>query len=334
MRIPFIPEKYLPSSRFGYTAVSVFIALSFVVGISLLQKNGALPAKNANVSANKFSVNVPADIQKDTDNDGLKDWEEALWGTDPNNPDSDGDETPDGEEIKNERNPLVVGPEDLLSVTGKIQYDENGAPIYLSKTDMFGKDVFANIIALKQAGKLDAGSIESMAETLAQSVLQDPSNTLYGPADIIVTENTSEESLKAYGNAVGAVLLRYTSIPQEGELSIVEKALSAEDAEILKRLDPIIEIYDSVITEMLAIRVPPTMFEVHLTLVNSLAAISQSIRGMQQLISDPISGMASVGLYNYSTDLLTKALTDIRSLLAAKRISFGPLEPGRVFRIN
>lgn len=334
MRIPFIPEKYLPSSRFGYTALSIFLALIFVVGISFLGNSGGT-AKNTQINnANKFSVNVPGDIQKDTDLDGLKDWEEALWGTNPNNPDSDGDETPDGEEIKNGRNPLVVGPEDLLSVTGKIQYDENGEPINVSKTDVFGKDVFANIIALKQAGKLDAQSIESAAEALAQSVLQGADNTLYGPTDIIVTENTSEASLKAYGNAVGSVLLRYTSIPQEGELAIVGEALSAEDAEILKRLDPIIEIYDSVITEMLAVRVPPQMFEAHLALVNSLATISQSIRGMQQLISDPISGMSSIGLYKYSTDLLTKALGDIRSLLIAKRISFGPLEPGRVFRIN
>ena len=42
-------------------------------------------------------------ILKDSDNDGLKDWEEVLWKTDPNNPDSDGDGMNDNEEVLSER---------------------------------------------------------------------------------------------------------------------------------------------------------------------------------------------------------------------------------------
>ena len=47
-------------------------------------------------------------LNKDTDNDGLKDWEEILWKTDPNNPDTDGDKTTDGEEIKLNRNLIIL----------------------------------------------------------------------------------------------------------------------------------------------------------------------------------------------------------------------------------
>ena len=39
---------------------------------------------------NKLATAEPATLndllQKDTDGDGVMDWEEALWGTDPNNP--------------------------------------------------------------------------------------------------------------------------------------------------------------------------------------------------------------------------------------------------------
>lgn len=38
------------------------------------------------------------DLDRDTDGDGLKDWEELALGTDPNNWDSDGDGVPDGED--------------------------------------------------------------------------------------------------------------------------------------------------------------------------------------------------------------------------------------------
>ena len=36
-------------------------------------------------------ITIQVDAQKDTDNDGLKDWQEALWRTDKNNSDTDGD---------------------------------------------------------------------------------------------------------------------------------------------------------------------------------------------------------------------------------------------------
>lgn len=49
---------------------------------------------------------VGMDINKDTDGDGLTDFNEGAYGTDPNNPDSDGDGYLDGEEVKNGYNPL------------------------------------------------------------------------------------------------------------------------------------------------------------------------------------------------------------------------------------
>ena len=53
-------------------------------------------------------------LQGDADKDGLKYWEEALWKTDPNNPDTDGDGTSDGQEVKEGRDPNVAGPDDKL----------------------------------------------------------------------------------------------------------------------------------------------------------------------------------------------------------------------------
>lgn len=46
---------------------------------------------------------------EDVDNDGLTNAEETLYGTDPNNPDTDGDGYKDGEEVKNGYNPLGAG---------------------------------------------------------------------------------------------------------------------------------------------------------------------------------------------------------------------------------
>jgi len=59
----------------------------------------------------KFAKKVKqGKIFKDTDGDGLSDYEEKyIYGTDPKNPDTDGDGMKDGNEVKRGRNPLGPG---------------------------------------------------------------------------------------------------------------------------------------------------------------------------------------------------------------------------------
>lgn len=56
------------------------------------------------------------DIINDHDHDGLADWEEELYGTDPNNPDTDGDGYLDGEEVASGYNPAKKAPNDKFPI--------------------------------------------------------------------------------------------------------------------------------------------------------------------------------------------------------------------------
>ena len=52
------------------------------------------------------ALDTTSKLDADSDSDGLKDWEELLWKTDPSKTDTDGDGTNDNEEISLNRNPL------------------------------------------------------------------------------------------------------------------------------------------------------------------------------------------------------------------------------------
>lgn len=56
----------------------------------------------------------PNNKKKDSDNDGLNDWEEAAWKTDSCRPDTDGDGYLDGEEVSSGYDPLKPAPGDEL----------------------------------------------------------------------------------------------------------------------------------------------------------------------------------------------------------------------------
>ena len=73
-----------------------------------------LPVENQIAAVN--NNNAGETLSKDSDNDGLKDWEEALWKTDAHNPDTDGDGTTDNHEILAKRDPRKPGPDDEITI--------------------------------------------------------------------------------------------------------------------------------------------------------------------------------------------------------------------------
>ncbi len=56
-----------------------------------------------------YKTRIKKQLRSDRDHDGLFDDEEILFGTDPDNPDTDGDGFLDGYEVKNGFNPLGEG---------------------------------------------------------------------------------------------------------------------------------------------------------------------------------------------------------------------------------
>ena len=73
-------NKLLPSKKFIKVFGGIVLALGLIVLIGVVfNKKTIFETKKENSG----QVIVVGDlIEKDTDGDGLKDWEESLWGTD------------------------------------------------------------------------------------------------------------------------------------------------------------------------------------------------------------------------------------------------------------
>ncbi|MEK7567086.1 MAG: hypothetical protein AAB527_03065, partial [Patescibacteria group bacterium] len=133
---------------------ATILALTLVIsGFWFFNKSGdektAINSEQSVTATTKSTVESP-----DSDNDGLKDWEETLWGTNPNNDDSDNDGISDGEEIKNNE-PSVPTPKQEPS-------QENP----LNLTQKTTRDLFVSYIQQRQTGLDPKTAIDQILGTI------------------------------------------------------------------------------------------------------------------------------------------------------------------------
>lgn len=95
------------STKIQMIAVVLILGLGVFIGVWLAQKKESgfsvesETEKEKEISQQKALANRSFSNQgKDSDYDGLADWEETIYKTDPKNPDTDNDGYLDGEEVK------------------------------------------------------------------------------------------------------------------------------------------------------------------------------------------------------------------------------------------
>ena len=103
-------KQYLPSRKFVIVALSALVVFGVVFGLVAWKNSKKIAAEN---QINQGGLQVEKItyqdlVSKDTDGDGIEDWEESLWGTDPNNKFTQ-EGTPDASLIEHKKKSLGIG---------------------------------------------------------------------------------------------------------------------------------------------------------------------------------------------------------------------------------
>jgi hypothetical protein len=327
---------YLPTKKFILIGLSLLIIGGGFLIFSKTQKikiSEKLP-----IHGNGNNPIIAEEIAKDSDNDGLKDWEEALWETNPNNPDTDGDKTPDGQEIKEGRNPLVPGPNDKLpKFKPENTKSSSEIPLPSSLTDALSRELFTQYWLAKQqsGGEISKEDATQIARSFADSIqnfgeVNKVEN--YLKSDIKIADNDRVETIKDYGNNLGFIIRKYFDPLPESEIFIFKRAAENEDKAELKKLEPLASAYRQTVKEMLSLETPPSFSDSHLELINHFNIIAQEIDMMQKLIEDPSQALLAVQQYQKEAEATQKILGDINTYFSENGIVFGLNDPAQVFR--
>lgn len=267
---------------------------------------------------------------KDSDRDGLKDWEETLWKTDPQNPDTDGDGTPDGAEVKEGRNPTVTGPKDSLADHPLVPKNTGTNDPNLTETDKFARSIFSKYMTLKQGGvPMNANNQSGLIQNILQDQSLDVNAPIYSKKDLHLGADNAA-SIKQYSNDMAHILLTY-SIKSKDAAIIARDSIVHSNPDEIKGLDPIIKSYSDILGHTLKVKVPPSASNVHIALLNSLSDMIKTIKNMRVVNSDPLLSLKGFAHYSDAFPLFVQTLTDLKDFVVAQNITFLPGDEGYVF---
>lgn len=280
---------------------TVSIVAIFILATT--QKNNLVfTAKNQtlnNIVALSSEPKVTAEpFNKDSDRDGLPNWEEKLRGTDPEKSDTDGDGASDGEEINLGRNPLIPGPNDFI---------------------------------IEQISKLTA-----QAPTTKKPVAPDTSSQTAPIGSQNKTTATDDENspqntaLRVYGNALASTIKNFGPTATETNIVFTEIIKDPTEYSFIK-LREIADKYSKLADNAETLKVPYEAMETHKALVQEYHSISDNIKKLDSDRTGLKVPTASFQRYSETAVALARALVAIINLFHDNKIVFSVNEAGSIF---
>ncbi len=322
-----IDRKYLPSKKFIYV---LSIAIGVVIIAILINFIKPSISKYNSNKLNTEQEKISAAMEVDSDSDGLEDWKENLYGTDPKNKDSDNDGTSDFEEIAQNRDPLKantakegqepndkIDPAIVEKQTKTMEEYEN-----LSEMDKFSRNLVSNIIASQpSSGKMDTDTINSIvAKALAELPQKNYTATTKIEDLNLQTTDSSNASQKMKEYASNFYVESTKIIPILGnDLSLINSYISNSDTKSKNELIKLISKYQESVDRFIKMPVPVSIgvYDVsyHLRVINDLEKIIAIDKDIINSDSNSLGTIVALSAYNTINQDLVSVFNTIGNIL-------------------
>ena len=282
--------------------------------------------------------NVSVKDAPDSDSDGLKDWEEELWGTDPQNPDTDSDGTTDGEEINANRDPKKAGPDDALAKKAKVDIEKKIAAAEISgKTASLTEKIAEDIFAAYTEKKTQGLGTEDLAGEIPNFIADNLANTgrledEFSSKDIKISKTGDKTAIKSYINSIAKLSREAGAKIKENELITLTNSINqsnlSDNFEKFAEFEEISLAYKDLVSKMLLLETPADYAAIHISHLNSFNNLAKVNLVFSQFMADPASGLLAVNQYIKETERITDSLSAMGRRLDKDNISFGLEEEG------
>ena len=316
-------------------SLSILFSVVLVTGSYLFTQNVIAP-RVAEASAETELLQALA--TKDSDADGLPNWQESLYGTDANVADTfklgmtDGAAVAQGlivpKAITDVRTPASSS--GASSVDGLPPAPEEG-----TLTAQFAETFFTNFLAAREANGGADLSESQMNDVANQTVAALTSSIKPAPdfksmKDLNVT-GSGPEAMRTFAVSAEAVLRNNKSDATTTDIAYLKSAIIDGNESAYGHIASIAKGFRSSAAGIAVLPVPEELASDALLLINTLMRMGELDTDFTQAESDPLVAILALQQYQTVTTALGKAFLNIGKDYAAAYISLPSGAPGAMF---
>jgi hypothetical protein len=289
-----------------------------------------LKSKTGQSTISQSASNAAKITKQDSDGDGLLDWEETIYKTDPNNPDTDGDGYFDGEEIASGYDPLKPAPNDKSSDKAM---EPRPAPGVLSADSNLTKTLLKNIVAGMMTGAINPTvtgknsadlnvSSRALLDEFLNNALVDSSRILVPEIkdeELKISNDNNAEAIKNYLTKFSEIIIKYLDVP-EFKTTEMEDALRALETRNFSQINKRINGYKLTYEELKNLPVPPDALKIHKLELEILLISVNTFETIKNIDEDPLKTFLVVKNHPVTISLSQTMAEEIDDLLKKKKI--------------
>jgi hypothetical protein len=291
-------------------AVCAVVGIFVYLTIHLVQNSNPRTASTPVIPSEQDGVllataTTPNPLQEDGDDDGLQDWEEVLWNTDPANADTDGDGVSDGVEVSKGDDPTTPGSGRITEGDG-FTPDQNTSR---TDTESMARNLMTSVILdLSKSPNGAAGVdkdkiVNNLLETTQGFLTVTPLST-----ESLVIVASTEASRRTYLKDMNTMLTGMTTSNEPESDTMARLARSTDKTEPIATLMRTSQSYAVYIETFAQVSVPNDAVKLHIDLVNALRNYNNSLAGMVYIETDPVRAAASLSVYTARNQAVALAM--------------------------
>ncbi len=285
-----------------------FLVVLFLIKTGFVFKNPFSSSKQEN-GLTYSNATIRDLVNKDTDGDGIPDWEESLWGTDPTKK-----ETTPGISDSVAIEKLKIQQEISGQINGTNQKPEN-----ITQTDQFSRDLFATVVMLNQNGEVDQATVDKLGSSLAENIQNSAPQKIFSLIDLKISTDNSFQAIKKYSDTLDNIYQKIST--KYTVIDVLQKFAPDEndvDVSALSGLNPIIKQISNSIDGMKKTEVPQSLALLHLDLINGLQRLEENLNDIKLYDTDIIVALGGISKYGQNAIALESIVDNLANAISKK----------------
>jgi hypothetical protein len=277
--------------------------------------------------------------QMDSDKDGLPDWEETLYGTDPQVADTRNLGMADGDAVRSGLIvPKAISDIEIAAATiptnSKIDYEAEDLPIPTpgTLTDSFAKQFLNRYVTAKAKNNGNDLTVTQI-NALADAMIAELTNAVSRAADYrnrwgMNVSGAGPDAIRSYAAAAEAVTKHNPSGAQKSDTQYFSDVIERRDVSAAGQLQALSKSYRNIAVGLAALATPEELVTPSLGIVNGVMRLSTIYGDIARASDDPFTALLALEQYYATQRAVTRSFKELASVYAAENVVLQKGTPG------